>query len=124
MNRTMDQQVNLSDASALAGIAAKLVPAGLGALIMVAIDPPANRKELFYRLAAAGLCSIFLGDIAIDALHAWWPVIDPMKHTHQSAVSFIVGGCGWFVLGGLGILLKKLRTDPVGVIEDVKKVAP
>lgn len=99
----------------------KLVPAGLGALIMVAIDPPQNRRELFWRLAAAGMCSMFLGDLALDALHSWFSFIDPTKHTHHAAVSFIVGACGWFVLGAMGVALKKLRADPVAAVAEVKK---
>lgn len=100
---------------------AKLVPAGLGALIMVAIDPPQSRRELFARLAAAGACSMFLGDIALDALHSWFAFIDPTKHTHHAAVSFLVGACGWFVLGGLAVVLKKLRADPIATIQEGKE---
>jgi len=119
------QEMNQSDAAGWIAAAmptiSKLFPAGLGALIMVAIDPPESRRELFWRLVAAGACSIFMGDTAMDILHSWWSVIDPAKHTHQAAVSFIVGACGWFVLGALGVLLKKLKADPVGTVVEVKK---
>ena len=34
------------------GLMAKLLPAGIGAAIMVLVDPPQSKRELFFRLVA------------------------------------------------------------------------
>ena len=54
---------------AAAGLAlAKLVPAGLGAAIMVAVDMPKTRGEFFARFFVAFGCSHLFGDFALALL--------------------------------------------------------
>jgi hypothetical protein len=90
------------------------------------VEPPKTRRELFWRLVAAFICSAMLGEPAMDwlsslTMFAW---LDPAKRSHQAAVDFIVGGGGWFVLGGAGVMLRKFKGDPVAAAEDVKKLTP
>lgn len=110
----------------LAALVYKFLPAALGAAIMIVIEPPKTRRELFWRLVAAFICSAMLGQVAFDFLHSlsWFAFLDASKRPHTAAVDFIVGGGGWFLLGGVGVILRKARTDPIGAVDDVKKVAP
>lgn len=104
----------------------KFLPAGLGALIMIAVEPPKTRCELFWRLVAAFICSAMLGELTMDLLKSFslFAFLDPLKRSHQAAVDFIVGGSGWFLLGGGGVLLRRLRADPAAAAEEAKKVLP
>ena len=116
----MNEQVPPNVAGWLAAAAAKLLPAGLGALLIAAVDVPENRRELFLRVFVAMGCSILLGDIAIDYLASSFGFVNAAKHSHQAAVNGIVGAVGWFALGGVSQLLKKFRGDPTGTIKDLK----
>jgi hypothetical protein len=102
----------------------KFLPAGLGAAIMIAIEPPKTRGELFWRLVAAFICSAIFGELAMDWAHSLslLSFLDPAKRSHQAAVDFIVGGSGWFVLGGGGVMLRRFRGEPIATVEDAKKV--
>jgi hypothetical protein len=100
----------------------KLLPAGIGALLIAAVDIPGTKRELFLRVFVAMGSSILLGDVAMDWLHslqsfAW---LDPHKHTHIAAINGIVGGLAWFVLGGATVLLKKFRADPTETLKELK----
>lgn len=113
-------------ASWCAAILFKLLPGGLGAAVMIAVDPPASKRELFARMFVAFSCSLILGDVAFDALHSFsiFAFLDAAKRSHTVAVDFIVGGVGWFVIGAAAMLLKKYRADPLAIVDDVKKVTP
>lgn len=125
--RTMKaiMQDNLSPETAgwLAAALYKFLPAGLGAALMIAVEPPKTRRELFWRLVAAFICSAMLGEFVMDALKSlsWFAFLDPGKRSHQAAVDFIVGGSGWFLLGGAGVLLRRARKNPLGTAKDVKE---
>lgn len=110
----------------LAAVLYKFLPAGLGAAIMIAVEPPKTRGELFWRLVAAFICSAMLGEVVMDALasFALFDWLDPAKRSHQAGVDFVVGGSGWFLLGGAGVMLRRWRGDPVAAAEDAKKLAP
>lgn len=102
----------------------KFLPAALGAAIMIVIEPPKTRGELFWRLVAAFICSAIFGEFVMDFLKSlsWMEFLDPAKRSHQVAVDFIVGGSGWFLLGGGGVLLRRFRGDPAGAAEDAKRI--
>lgn len=113
-------------ASWFAAILYKFLPATLGAALMIVIEPPKTRKELFWRLVAAFICSAIFGEVVMDALKSFsfFAFLDPAKRSHQAAVDFVVGGGGWFILGGGGVLLRKFKGDPAAAAEDAKKIAP
>lgn len=92
----------------------KFLPASLGAVIMIVIEPPKTRRELFWRLIAAFVCSAIFGELVMDWLHSlsFMSFLDPSKRSHQSGVDFIVGGSGWFILGGGGVLLRRFKEEP------------
>lgn len=100
----------------------KLLPGGLGALVMVCVDPPTNKRELFARLLVAFIVSYYLGDVAFDALRsfAWLSFLDPTKRAHTVGVDFIVGGAGWFLVGAAAMALKRLKGDPIGTVKELK----
>ncbi|HEY0824084.1 MAG TPA: hypothetical protein VGD76_09885 [Ramlibacter sp.] len=110
----------------LAAVLYKFLPAGLGAAIMIAVEPPKTRKELFWRLVAAFICSAIFGEVVMDALKSfsWFTFLDPAKRSHQAAVDFVVGGGGWFLLGGAGVMLRRFKGDPAAAVEEAKKVLP
>lgn len=123
---SMQDHFNSPEASAVTAIFFKFLPAGLGAAIMIAVEPPKTRRELFWRLVAAFICSAMFGEVAMDALRSFslFAFIDAGKRSHQAAVDFIVGGGGWFVLGGVGVWLRKWRGDPAAAAEEAKKALP
>jgi hypothetical protein len=106
----------------LVAILYKFLPAGLGAAIMIAVEPPKTRRELFWRVVASFICSAIFGELAMDWAHSLslLSFLEPAKRSHQAAVDFIVGGSGWFVLGGGGVLLRRFKADPA----DAGKVIP
>lgn len=122
----MQDQINPEAAGWLAALLYKFLPASLGAALMIVIEPPKTRKELFWRLVAAFVCSAIFGEFAMDLLKSFslFVFLDPLKRSHQAAIDFIVGGSGWFLLGGGGVLLRRFKGDPLPVIEDIKKAAP
>lgn len=130
----MQEQLSNTDAAWLAPILGwlaalltKLLPAGLGAAIVVLVDPPATKRDLFARFFCAFVASVFLGDFALDLLRAnvgWLSFLDPGKRTHAAAIDFIMGAVGWFLFGGAVMWLKKLRAEPAAAIEEAKRVAP
>lgn len=92
----------------------KLVPAGLGAAIMIAVDPPQNKRELFLRILVAFALSYMFTGVVIDFLHqfAWFSFLDRTKPEHRIPVEFLLGACGWSILGGIAMALKRFRQDP------------
>lgn len=109
-----------------AGILAKLLPAGIGAALMVAVDPPADKRELFARLFVAFAFSYLFGDVAFDFAKSFalFAFLDASKRMHNVAVDGFMGAVGWSVLGGVSMWLKKFRANPVQAVEEAKKVLP
>jgi hypothetical protein len=101
------------------GIIAKLLPAGIGAALMVAVDPPETKTELFGRVFVAFAASYLLGEFVFDFLQSFslFSFMDYTKRAHVVAVDGIVGALGWFILGGASMMLKKFRNDPVKAVE-------
>lgn len=101
---------------------AKFLPAGIGAALMVAVDPPKDKRELFARLFVAFAASYLFGDVVFDFLRTvgWFSFLDHAKRAHVVAVDGLVGAAGWSVLGGGSMLLKKFRTDPAGTVRELR----
>jgi hypothetical protein len=111
-------------ASWLAAVLYKFLPGALGACVMVMVDVPQTRRDLFIRLFVAFVASVLLGGVVFDGLHSfsWFAFLDAHKQSHVAAVNFLTGGFGWFVIGGGVMLGKRWRDDPIRVVEDAKKV--
>jgi hypothetical protein len=103
----------------------KFVPAPLGAVVMIAVDMPKTRSELFWRLVVSFVFSVMLGEAVFDFLDSFalLAFLDSAKRSHVAAVDFLVGGSGWFVLGAGAMWLRKLRADPMAAIADAKTIA-
>lgn len=108
------------------GLLAKLLPAGIGAAIMVAVHPPQDKKELFARIFVAFACSYLFYGFTFDLLHSlsWFSFLNKTNEDHAFAVRGLLGACGWFFMGGFSMLLQKFRADPVGTVKEVKEIAP
>lgn len=112
--------------SAGAGILlAKLLPAGAGALLMVLVDPPENKRELFTRLFVGLVMSMMFTGTTIDGLHSlsWFSFLDRHSVEHVCAIAGLWGALGWFVIGGMSMWARKFKGDPSGAIADAKKAA-
>jgi hypothetical protein len=104
---------------AAVGLAAKLFPAAIGALIMVAVGPKViSRREIFLRaFVALGLTYLFSDAAAayVSTEFAWF---DQAKH--RTALDGLMGCIGWGAMGGLSSLAQKFKKNPLQVIRDVR----
>lgn len=123
---TFGAAMNDPTAAGLLGLLAKLAPAGIGAAIMVMVDPPQSRRELFARLFVAFAFSYLFGDVMFDFAKSFhlFAFLDAAKRTHVIAVEGLAGAAGWFVMGGAAQLLKRFKADPMGAVNEVKRGAP
>jgi hypothetical protein len=123
----MSQQQSDSILMIVLAIVAKLLPAGLGAWIMTRVDPPEDKKEEFTRFfVGLGMSGLFT-EVTIDVLHnnfKWAEALDVHNIWHIVAVAGAWGAVGWFVVGALVMQLKKMRSDPVGAMKDIKVLKP
>src|SRR5688572_23622186 len=87
----------------------KFLPASLGAAIMIAVDPPATKREMFARAFVAFAASYLFGDIAFEVAMGYFEWLNPFKPAHLNAVAGVVGAAGWFVAGAANQWLKKFR---------------
>lgn len=108
--------------AAVGAVLYKLLPAGLGAAIMICVDPPDSRRELFARLFCAFAMSYLFGDVALTLLQqvTWFAFLDSSNRAHTNAVDGLVGACGWFVAGAASVLLKRFKRRPLKTIKDVR----
>lgn len=106
-----------------AALLAKLWPAGLGALIVIAVDPPNNRRELFLRVFVAFACSYLFGDVVFDFLRTTGAgaFLDASKRGHATAVDGFVGAVGWFFVGAASVWLRKFKRKPLETISETKQ---
>lgn len=120
---SMQDQLNSDSAGWLAAALYKFAPGALGALVMVMVDVPTTRKDLFIRLFVAFIASVLLGGVVFDGLHSlsWFSFLDINKPAHVAAVNFLTGGFGWFVIGGGVMFAKKFRDNPTAAIGEAKK---
>lgn len=108
--------------AAAGGLLAKLLPAGIGAGLMVLVDPPATKRELFVRLFAGLAMSFLLTGATIDGVRTigWFSWLERGNLEHVVAVAGLWGALGWFVIGGLAMWGKKLRADPAAAIKELR----
>lgn len=106
-----------------AAVLYKLLPAGLGAALVVLVDPPEDKKELFARFFIGLAMSGMFTEVSIDVLHGfnWFATLTVHNVWHVVAVAGVWGGIGWFVVGGLTMWLKKFRADPIPTIAETKE---
>lgn len=106
------------------GLLAKLLPAGIGAAIMVCVDPPQCKRELFARVFVALACAYLFGDTVLDLLHSFslFAFLDAGKRAHQVAIDGLTGGLGWSFMGGVSMWMRKFRANPIEAIDEAKKV--
>lgn len=109
----MQEQIQTPEAAGwLSAVAAKFLPAVLGATIMVLVDMPRTKREAFARFFVALAASYLWGDMAFDAMRstaafAW------VQPRHLAGVYGIVGACGYFVAGGAAMLLRGFKRSPM-----------
>lgn len=104
----MGHQMTEPASSAAAGLAfSKLLPAGLGAAIMVAVDMPKTRGEFFARFFVAfAVCHLF-GDFFLAVVQNWVP------QASARVVDGSLGALGYFMAGGVSVLAKRFKKRPL-----------
>lgn len=109
--------------SAGAGVLlAKLLPAGIGAALMIAVDTPQTKREWFVRIFVAFACSFTFYGFTFDLLKSlsWFAFLDRANEDHQFAIRALLGACGWFLLGGAAMVLKRFRADPAAAVRELR----
>jgi hypothetical protein len=107
--------------SAAAGIAlSKLLPAGIGAAIMIAVDMPKTRGELFARLFVAFAFSHLFGDAALALLGHYAPGLADLKGVGR-ALDGTLGALGFFVAGGVAVLAKRFKKQPLQTADKIRR---
>jgi hypothetical protein len=111
-------------ASWIAAILYKLLPAAVGAAIMVAVSLPQTKAEWFKRIFVALACSLIFCDFTFDLLKSFalFAFLDHGKKAHVSAVAGLIGASAWFVMGGAAMWLKRFRADPMAAVRGARKV--
>lgn len=90
------------------GLAAKLAPAAVGALIAVAVGPKTiTRREAFGRIFVALSCSYLFGDSL-----AAYVATTPYSWLDRTALDGLIGCLGWAAMGGLHTLAQRWRRNP------------
>lgn len=117
-------EVAAETGAAVGGILlAKFLPAGIGAAIMIAVDPPRTRGELFARAFVAFACSYLFSDVAVSAIAAA-PLIgswfNPLNAGHVRAVDGLLGALGWFLAGGVSVIAKRFKRRPLHVVREIR----
>jgi hypothetical protein len=116
-----DHSNQAADAGGAAVLLAKFFPAAVGAALMIAVDPPKTKRDLFARAFVAFCASYLFGDILFDFLQTFnlFAFLNDAKRSHHTAVDGFVGAVGWFVAGGAAVVLKRFRTKPMETIDDM-----
>lgn len=114
---TLDRAMRMTEpasSGAAGALLYKLLPAGIGAAIMIAVDPPNTKRELFLQAFVAFAMSYLFGDVAFEVAKGFslLAFLDPSKPSHWNAVAGVVGAAGWFVAGGASVALKRFRRSP------------
>lgn len=98
-----------------AGLAfSKFLPPVLGAAIMVAVDMPKTRGEMFARFFVAFAFSHLFGDFALATLQQWLP------HISARVVDGSLGALGYFVAGGVSVLAKRFKRQPLKTARQIR----
>lgn len=116
------QETTSPDIGLLTPAIFKFFPPILGAAIMIAVDPPKTKRDLFTRAFVAFAASYLFGDFVFDWMDSssMLAFLDTAKRAHHTAVDGVVGATGWFVAGGAVHWLKRFRKDPTGTIKQTK----
>lgn len=119
--RMFENSAQATEAGGLAVILAKFFPAAVGAALMIAVDPPKTKGQLFARAFVAFAASYLFGDVLFDFLQSFnlFSFLNDGKRSHHTAVDGFVGAVGWFVAGGLAVLLKRWRTKPLQTMDEL-----
>ena len=117
-----EQLGSTQELSGLALLLAKLMPAGLGAALIIAVDTPKTLRELFARVFVAFACSYLFGETLFDFLDsttmfAW---LDSTKRAHNTAIDGLVGAFAWFIVGGLTGIARRFRRQPFKVTQWIR----
>lgn len=98
----------------LAAILYKFAPGALGALVMILVDTPKTKRDLFTRALVAFICSVLFGEPLFDWLSTFsvFAFLNPFKGSHIAAVYFLPGCFGWFIIGGAVTLATRWRDNP------------
>jgi hypothetical protein len=103
-----------------AGLAAKLAPAGVGALLMVAVGPKTiTRREIFLRAFVALGFTYLFGDVALDYVTQAYAWFNPAKHS--VALYGLMGCLGWAAMGAAAVVLQRFMRKPLETISEVRK---
>lgn len=126
----MQEHLNSPDAgwiasvlpSWLTAILMKFLPPGLGAGIMIMVDPPKSKRDLFALAFVAYASSYLFGGALFDFLQttAWFSFLDDAKRAHHTAVDGVIGAFGWFIAGGIAKVLKSFKKNPLKTVKDVR----
>lgn len=120
----MADHLHTEAAGWLAASAAKLLPPALGAIVMVAVDPPETKRELFWRLFVALSAGFLFGELVFDFLHAnigWFSFLDHARRSHTYAIDALTGGFAWSAIGGASAFMKRFRADPTRAIAEARE---
>jgi hypothetical protein len=102
-----------------AGLVAKLAPAGVGALIMVAVGPKTiTRREVFLRAFVALGTTYLFGDLALDYVSLTYSWFNPVKHS--VALYGLMGCVGWGAMGGLSVVVQRFKRRPLETVREVR----
>lgn len=106
----------------LAPVLTKMLPACLGAAIMVAVDLPATKRELFARVFVALVCSLLFTEFTFDFLHGfgWFAFLNESNKMHVAGIAGFLGAVGWFVIGGMAMWLRRFKVAPIDAVKDAK----
>lgn len=122
----MQEHLTTHEPSTLAAAPAfllNLLPAGVGAAIMVGVDMPKTKTEGFWRFFVAFGCSYLFGETLFDFLDttSLFGFLDAAKHHHRTAVDGFVGASGYFVAGGVGVWLRGFKRSPLQAVRELRK---
>jgi hypothetical protein len=98
--------------SAEAGLAKLAIAGGaglVGALVIAAVDPPANRRELFLQAFVAGGGSMSFGPVAVQAASHFITWVDFTQIEFAVPVYFLVGALSWGAAGALAMFRKTIK---------------
>lgn len=110
----MQEMQSPESAGWIAALLYKFLPGALGALVMILVDTPKTKKDLFTRAFVAFISSVLFGELLFDWLRTFSALsfLSPFKGSHIAAVYFLPGCFGWFVIGGAVTLATRWRDNP------------
>lgn len=114
-------------AGALKALGIKACLGMVGAAVLYLMMPPErpdgtfNRHEFASRLAVAGLCSMLLGDWAVDVINGLAPWL--MAAQHPAPFWLASGAPGWWVSRWVALWIYKRKGKDIGqVVRDAKEI--